>query len=89
MSKYVKPKSKVPRHHLAGDDRTGITDYSAGGVKAKNLRQNNAGANGTRAGEPGMQMGDRLTHGVSFIMRLSLFVMNLAAITMGVLVLEV
>ena len=81
-----------------GDERTGgIADYTISGntsTRSRNLRLNtySAGANGNTAngryGEPNWDLGDRLIDVVKFVMRLGLFIMNLAAITMGLLVLE-
>ena len=83
-TKY-KTKNKSARH---ADERL---DLAGGANRFKGARNSTSGAsvNGARAGEPGWEMGDRFVDMVTFTMRLGLFVMNLAAITMGVLVLEV
>jgi hypothetical protein len=79
------------------DERMGLTDYAISGnvcTKARNLRLNtystsaNSNIANTRCGELSWDLGDRLIAVVKFTMRLGLFIMNLAAITMGILVLE-
>jgi len=58
-------------------------------ISGENAKKTRNGTNsGGKSGDPAWDMGDKLIDYVEFTVRLGLFVMNLAAITMGLLVLE-